>query len=91
MARTAASALLVYTLAVSSMAASLNFMVTIINMRAPGMSMMRLPVFTWMTLIISALLILALPVLTVALLQLLFDRHYETNFLLPAGGGDPLP
>lgn len=77
-------------LGVSSMAASLNFMVTIINMRAPGMTMMRLPVFTWMTLIISALLILALPVLTVALLQLLFDRHYETNFLLPAGGGDPL-
>jgi cytochrome c oxidase subunit 1 len=77
-------------LGVSSMAAALNFLVTIINMRAPGMTMMRLPVFVWMTLIISALLILALPPLTVALLQLLFDRHYETNFLNAGGGGDPL-
>ncbi|MEE8337488.1 MAG: cbb3-type cytochrome c oxidase subunit I, partial [Dehalococcoidia bacterium] len=77
-------------LGVSSMAAALNFFVTIINMRAPGMTMFRLPVFVWMTMVISALLILALPVLTVALLQLLFDRHYETNFLLAGGGGDPL-
>jgi len=77
-------------LGVSSMAAALNFMVTIINMRAPGMTMLRLPVFAWMTLIISGLLILALPPLTVALLQLLFDRHYETNFLNAGGGGDPL-
>ncbi|MDP6605480.1 MAG: cytochrome c oxidase subunit I [Dehalococcoidia bacterium] len=77
-------------LGVSSMAAALNFAVTIINMRAPGMSLLRMPVFVWMTLIISALLILALPPLTVALLQLLFDRHYETSFLSPGGGGDPL-
>ncbi len=77
-------------LGVSSMAAALNFAVTIINLRAPGMALLRMPVFVWMTLIISALLILALPVLTVALLQLLFDRHYETSFLSPGGGGDPL-
>ena len=80
----------ILTLGVSSMAAALNFAVTIINMRAPGMMMMRLPVFVWMTLIISFLLILALPPLTVALTQLLFDRHYTTHFLDPNGGGDPL-
>ena len=77
-------------LGVSSMAAALNFAVTIINMRAPGMTMMRLPVFIWMTFVVAFLLILALPVLTVALVQLLFDRHFTTNFFNPAGGGDPI-
>jgi len=77
-------------LGVSSMAASLNFAVTIINMRAPGMTMMRLPVFVWMTLIIAFLLFLALPPLTVGLLELLFDRNFETHFFIPDGGGDPI-
>ena len=77
-------------LGVASMVAALNFAVTIINMRAPGMTMMRMPVFVWMTLIISFLLILAIPVITVALIELLFDRNYSTSFFRPAGGGDPI-
>jgi len=77
-------------LGISSVAASLNFAVTIINMRAPGMTMMRLPVFVWMTLIIAFLLFLALPPLTVGLIQLLFDRNFTTHFFIPDGGGDPI-
>ena len=77
-------------LGTASMAAGFNFVVTIINMRAPGMSLMRMPVFTWMTLITSFLLILAMPVITVALIELGFDRFVGTNFFNPAGGGDPI-
>ena len=62
-------------LGVSSVAAALNFIVTIINMRAPGLSLMRLPVFTWMTLITSILLVLAFPVITVGLVELTMDRN----------------
>ena len=78
------------TLGVSSLMAALNFAVTILNLRAPGLTMMRLPVFIWMTLIISFLLILALPPLTVALIQLLFDRQFGTHFFNAAEGGDPI-
>ena len=77
-------------LGTASMAAGFNFLVTIINMRAPGMTLMRMPVFAWMTLITSFLIILAFPVITVALLELLLDRTFGTNFFLPAGGGDPV-
>ena len=77
-------------LGLSSLMASLNFAVTIINMRAPGMSMMRLPVFIWMVLVVAFLLILSLPVLTVALLQLYFDRVWGTSFFSPSTGGDPI-
>ena len=78
------------TLGVSTLIASLNFAVTIINMRASGMSMMRLPVFIWMVLVVAFLLILSLPVLTVGLLQLYFDRVWGTSFFSPATGGDPI-
>ena len=77
-------------LGLSSMMASLNFAVTIINMRAPGMHMMRMPVYIWMALIVSFLLILSLPVLTVGLIELVFDRNYTTAFFSPAEGGDPI-
>ena len=77
-------------LGISSLAAALNFAVTIINLRAPGMTMMRLPVFIWMTFIVMFLLILALPVLTVALIEMLFDRNFTTSFFIPEGGGDPI-
>ncbi len=77
-------------LGLSSLMASLNFAVTIINMRAPGMTMMRLPVYIWMALIVAFLLILSLPVLTVGLTQLLFDRQFTTAFFDPARGGDPI-
>ena len=56
-------------LGLSSLMASLNFAVTILNMRAPGMTMMRLPVYMWMTLVVSFLLILSLPIVTVALVM----------------------
>ncbi|MDA0364534.1 MAG: cytochrome c oxidase subunit I [Chloroflexi bacterium] len=78
------------TLGLSSLIAALNFAVTIINMRAPGMTMMRLPVFIWMTIVVAFLLILSLPVLTVALVQMLFDRNFETNFFVATNGGDPI-
>ncbi|MDO8532518.1 MAG: cytochrome c oxidase subunit I [Dehalococcoidia bacterium] len=77
-------------LGLSSLMAALNFIVTILNLRAPGMSMMRMPLFVWMTLITSFLLVFALPVLTVGLTLLLFDRFFGTHFYIPAGGGDPL-
>ena len=77
-------------LGVASIAAGLNFIVTIFNMRAPGMSTFKLPIFVWMTLITSILLVLAIPVIGVALIQLTTDRLYGTHFYNPAGGGDPI-
>ena len=77
-------------LGVASMAAAFNFVVTIINLRAPGMTLMRMPVFVWMTLIISFLLIFAFPVITIALTLLQFDRWVGTNFYNTAAGADPL-
>ena len=77
-------------LGVSSLAAAFNFIVTIINMRAPGMTMMRMPVFTWMTLLTTILLVLAFPVITVALIELLFDRLFLANFFDATQGGDPV-
>ena len=59
-------------------------------MRAPGMSMFKVPVFTWMTLVTSILLVLAMPVLAVAGIQLQTDRLYGTNFFNSIGGGDPV-
>ncbi|MBI5711155.1 MAG: cytochrome c oxidase subunit I [Candidatus Eisenbacteria bacterium] len=77
-------------LGIASLAAAFNFIVTIINMRAPGMGFMRMPPFVWMTLVTSFLIILAFPVITVALVFLLFDRFTGTNFFVPAAGADPL-
>ena len=77
-------------LGTSSMAAAFNFIVTILNMRAPGMSMMRMPLFVWMTLVVSFLLVFAFPVITVALLELGFDRFFGGNFFNPDRGGDPV-
>ncbi|GIS29631.1 MAG: hypothetical protein Ct9H90mP2_00140 [Dehalococcoidia bacterium] len=73
-------------LGVASIAAGLNFIVTIINMRAPGMSLMKMPVFTWMTFITSILIVLALPVLGVAGIQMTADRVYGTNFFNSEAG-----
>jgi cytochrome c oxidase subunit 1 len=77
-------------LGVASIAASLNFIVTIVNMRAPGLTMMRLPVFSWMTLITSFLIILAFPAITIALVELMFDRFFGTNFYNVLMGGQPI-
>jgi cytochrome c oxidase subunit I len=77
-------------LGIASLAAAVNFFVTILNMRAPGMKLMRMPMFTWMSFITQVLLLLAFPVITVALILLMFDRFFGTHFFVPAGGGDPL-
>jgi cytochrome c oxidase subunit 1 len=77
-------------LGVSSMAGAFNFIVTILNMRAPGMSLFRMPVFVWMTLATAFLIILAMPVIAVALFQLEFDRLFGANFFNPVKGGTPL-
>ncbi len=77
-------------LGISSTVAAINFAVTIINMRAPGMSLMRMPVFVWMTFVVSFLLIFALPVLTVGLFELFFDVRFGTNFFNAAKGADPV-
>ena len=77
-------------LGVASIAASLNFIVTIINMRAPGMTMMRVPVFTWMTLVTSFLIILSFPAITIAMVELMMDRQFGTNFFEVANGGMPI-
>jgi cytochrome c oxidase subunit 1 len=77
-------------LGISSLAAAFNFITTIINMRAPGMHLMRMPMFTWMSFVVQFLLILAFPVITVALVFMQFDRLFATNFYALAAGADPL-
>lgn len=77
-------------LGISSLAAALNFVITILNMRAPGMTLLRMPVFTWMALVVSFLLVFALPILTVGLIQLLFWRFFDMPFFAAEFGGDPL-
>jgi cytochrome c oxidase subunit I len=77
-------------LGVSSIVGSLNFVVTILKLRAPGMSINRMPLFSWMILVMSFLLLFALPSLTVASVFALFDRHLGTNFYLYTQGGDPI-
>ena len=75
---------------IASTAGAINLAVTVINMRAPGMSLFRLPVFVWMGLVVQLLLAFSLPIITVALIEMLFDRRFGTNFFDPTAGGDPL-
>ena len=77
-------------LGISSIGASLNFVVTILKLRAPGMTINRMPLFTWMTLITAFLLLFALPSVTAASILLLLDRHLGTHFFQAGAGGDPL-
>lgn len=77
-------------LGIASLAGGFNFIVTILNMRAPGMSLFRMPLFVWMTLVTSFLLIFAMPVIAVALFELMFDRLFDANFFNAAKGGTPL-
>jgi cytochrome c oxidase subunit 1 len=75
---------------IASLVAAINFITTIINLRAPGMSFFRLPMFIWMALVVNFLLLFAMPVIAVALFQLMFDTLFGTNFFNPAAGGDPI-
>lgn len=77
-------------LGISSLMGSINYITTIVNMRAPGMTWFRLPLVIWTLFVVAILLLLALPVLTSALAMLLFDRMAGTHFFLPKGGGEPL-
>lgn len=77
-------------LGIASLASSFNFIVTILNMRAPGMTLLRMPVFAWMTLVVAFLLITAIPPISVGLFELSFDRFFNTNFFNVTKGGDPI-
>ncbi len=79
-----------FVLGFSSLMGSINYITTIVNMRAPGMTYFRMPLVIWSLFITAILLLLALPVLTAALAMLGFDRMLGTSFFLPEGGGDPL-
>lgn len=75
---------------ISSLLGAINFICTVFNMRAPGMSMHRLPLFVWAVFITAWLLLLSLPVLAGGITMLLTDRNFNTSFFDPAGGGDPI-
>ena len=75
---------------IASLVASVNFITTIINLRAPGMSFFKMPMFIWMSLVVNFLLLFAMPVIAVALFQLMFDTMFGTNFFNASAGGDPV-
>ena len=80
----------VHILGMSSILGSINIITTVLNLRAPGMTLMKMPLFCWTWLITAYLLLAAMPVLAGAVTMLLTDRHFGTHFFNPAGGGDPV-
>jgi cytochrome c oxidase subunit I len=82
--------LAIHILSLSSLVGAINFIVTIHNMRTPGMTWMRLPLFVWTIEVYAWLLVAVLPVLSAGLTLLLLDRQYGTNFFLAGDGGDPI-
>ena len=77
-------------LGISSLISAFNFITTILNMRAKGMRLMRMPVFTWMTFAVAFLLAFSVPIIAIALFFVTFDRQFGTTFFLVEGGGDPV-
>jgi cytochrome c oxidase subunit 1 len=75
---------------ISSVLGAVNFIATIITRRAPGMSMLRVPMFSWNILVMAVLILISFPVLTAALVLLLLDRQFEAGVFLPREGGDPI-
>jgi cytochrome c oxidase subunit 1 len=75
---------------IASLVGAINLVVTVLNMRAPGMTLMKMPVFTWMGLVTQLLLVFAIPVISVALFLLTFDRLFDANFFDVSAGADPL-
>jgi cytochrome c oxidase subunit 1 len=80
----------VHLLGISSVLGSINIIVTIFNMRAPGMTLMKMPLFVWTMIITAFLLIATVPVLAGSVTMLLTDKFYDTSFFSAAGGGDPV-
>src|SRR4051795_4551608 len=75
---------------IASSVGSVNLIVTVINLRAPGMTLFKMPVFTWMAFVTQLLMVFAMPVITVALFLLMFDRNFGSNFFDVGAGADPL-
>src|SRR5215213_5772192 len=77
-------------LGIASVGGAINFLVTVMTMRAPGMTLARMPIFTWMTIVNSVLILFAVPVFTAVLTMLFADRNLGTHFFDPRQGGNPL-
>jgi cytochrome c oxidase subunit I len=80
----------IHILGISSIVGALNIITTIFNMRAPGMTLLKMPMFAWTWLVTAFLLLAVMPVLAATVTMLLTDRHFGTHFFDPAGGGDPV-
>src|SRR5437660_5436658 len=80
----------IHIMGASSIMGSINIITTILNLRAPGMTLMKMPMFCWAWLITAYLLLAVMPVLAGAVTMLLTDRHFNTSFFNAAGGGDPV-
>ena len=74
----------------SSILGAINFLVTIFKMRAPGMTLFRMPIMVWTVLVTSVLVLMATPVITSALIMLFIDRNFGGAFFDPRNGGDPI-